>query len=438
MGPQPDKLISFPFTRCRVGSPRELIVKGSGLPLAAYSPLPKLKASNSLPLLVIYMWLTNMLKKGFFLFLFFFMTLIYPALAQDNGSEWQLQCDLFPYASSLKIACLGEDLHFVWNQNDKLYHRFLGEGKAWSEPEVISVRAGGSIDLVSDGRGLHVLWLQSGNFGYKYFNGQSWSPEERLLKSPESAGPAKMVLAHNQPIAFWSSYKFGTLPHSPGTHPLMFSRRESLGWSDPQPVPCVTNIKQSFAVTPREDGKVDIVWVKNHMGYVGSQLGLQIGKPGLTVDAVTFDPQTGSCDQPRKLAGLKQDSSGCLRSASGRGGALHVLWVDGYSTSRLEWTSRIEGRWSSVREIRSAHGGTMEADLATDVHGHVVIFTYSSKKSSRLSVILNAGTPEETVYHSPKNIGMWLQGVKIALSPLGVLHVVSDSGDYCRFQRVSQ
>lgn len=346
------------------------------------------------------------------------------ALAADSGWADPVVLDKGVHAG--RVACLHDQVHAVWIKAGKLYWSRAQEGGTWSQPTAVSVTVEGLwADLISDGVGLHLVWPQSFNMGYKYFDGHSWSPEESILPTRQSLGPGAMAVAGGGPHVFFYRWEFGMIPHTPGSRPMMMVTRKEGGWTSPTPVPGADNVVQMDAAAG-PDGFIQLAWIHDELSYLGRNFGLGSRKSPRSIRAAIFNPADKSWTRPVKIAGLDRGVNREVRIAAGPNREAYVFWMNGYQTRRFGWSRRKNGRWSLPFWIETdpSDRRTLSGDITADRHCRVIIVASARHRVPQPRVIIDAGTEREHTFVSQQKMSMGTD-VQAVVSVSGTVHFVS-------------
>ncbi|MCB2181888.1 MAG: hypothetical protein KQH63_07675 [Desulfobulbaceae bacterium] len=364
---------------------------------------------------------TGITKKSAILFLSFVFTLVLMQSVSAAEGQWHLSRDLFGRDRNIRIACVDEAVHAVWYRENELLWSYSEDGDLWSKPVELFQDSGGSLELVSDGKNLHLFFFTSANIGYIFYNGESWSREKQVLKTRENPASFHISMAGDKIHLFWSKWHYSKLIHGPMHLSLMHSILENNEWTESIPVPPATNVDRSFTFSALPDGRLELAWIQNTMGKLGKDFGMTFGLAHRILMTTSYDPQTKKWDEPVKHSTLQKDAHCEIHLKEDSMGLLHLYWVEGSLSTKLRWRLRRQEKWEDVRIFKSLQGPT-NAALALSPHGDVLCLTQSDNTKAGLSLIVAPGTARERIYHAPNPVSHSLQEVSLAVSPSGIVH----------------
>ena len=358
-----------------------------------------------------------------FIISFLFVFFLTPSLSADEG-QWVLARDFFGKDRDIQIACLNEEVHAVWYRGRELFWSYSDSGTSWSKPVAVFYGEGGHLELASDGKNLHLFFFRSANIGYGFYDGESWSTEELILKTPLNLSNFRTSMAGGKIHLFWTKWNYSKLIHGPMHLSMMYSVLEDNGWTESAPIPTASNVDSSFAVYAAPDGRLELAWIQNTMGKLGKDFGLAFGLARRVLLTTSYDPATKKWAQTEKHSTLKKDTHCEIHLMEDAMGTLHLYWVEGYLSTKLKWRRRRQSQWEDLRIFKSRQGPT-NAGVALTPQGDVVCLTQSDRQKSGLCLIVGAGSPRERIYHAPNPVSHSLQEVSIAVSPSGIVHYVA-------------
>ena len=225
------------------------------------------------------------------------------------------------------LAVSSEATHFVWEEDDRLYHRSWN-GSAWSTSRSIAVGEQPAIGTDSSGRA-HVVFVNEFGGNYEIYHcqwtGASWSlPRNVSNTSGVSSSPRLDVASDGTIHVVWAD-------NTPGYNVIYHAHWDGTYWLN-EPVPNAFGGAPAVAVSG--DGAVHLTWQDRDAQ----------GAPY----EVYYSRWTGSSwSLPEDLSDTAAEQSIIPGIAIGPGGRAHVAWQerDGGSYA-VDYTYGSVGYWS--------------------------------------------------------------------------------------------